>query len=174
MIPIEELAGVVEVLGVTNEDELYAIFKELTFFKKCGVPSRKEVKELIRHAIKEHWIEAVHESKIIVGPCAFREVPDDLSEVIDILEIDIDRKIDWDKVSSVKTAELKSEVEALSKKIYGGRGKITSKKKITELESEYHRLMQLYYDFDFWLPIDLATAKEELRRLSKELESLKI
>ena len=173
MIPIEELAGVVEVLGVTNEDELYAIFKELTFFKKCTVPSRKKVKELIEHAIKEHWIEAVHGSEIIVGPCAFTEVPDDLSEVIDILEIDIDRKIDWNKVSSVKTAELKNEVEALSKKIDGLGGKITSKKQITELESEYHRLMQLYYDFDFWLPTDLAMAKEELRRLSKELESLK-
>jgi hypothetical protein len=173
MIPVEELAGVVEVLGVTNEDELYSIFKELTFFRKCKIPSRKNVKELIDHAIKEHWIEAVHGSGIIVGPCAFTEVPDDLSEVIDILEIDTDRKIDWNKVSSVKTTELKSEVEALSKKMDRLRGKITSKKQITELENEYNRLMQLYYDFEFWLPIDLAMAKEELRRLSKEMESLK-
>ncbi|NYT00512.1 MAG: hypothetical protein GKB99_02155 [Methanocellales archaeon] len=173
MIPIEELAGVVEVLGVTNEDELYAIFKELTFFRRCKVPSRKNVKELIGHAIKEHWIEAVNGSGIIVGPCAFTEVPDDLSEVIDILKIDINRKIDWNKVSSVKTGELKSDFEDLSKKIYGLKGKITSKKQIIELENDYNRLMQLYYDFDFWLPVNLALAKEELRSLSKELESLR-
>ncbi len=173
MISIEELAGVVEVLGITNEDELYAIFKELTFGRKCKAPSRKNIKELINHAIKEHWIEAVHGSEIIVGPCAFTEVPDDLSEVIDILEIDVDRKIDWNKVSSVKKSELKNEVDALSKKIVGLKDKRTSKKQITELKNEYHRLMQLYYDFDFWLPTDLAMTKEELRRLNKELESLK-
>ncbi len=104
MITIEELAGVVEVLGITNEDEVYAIFKELTFFRKYKVPSRKKVKEVIMCAIKEHWIEVVHGSELIVGPCAFPEVPDDLSEVIDILEIDVNRKIDWDQVVSAKTA----------------------------------------------------------------------
>ncbi len=173
MISVEELAGVVDVLGITNEDELYAICKELIFSRECKIASRKKVKEVIRRAIKEHWIEAVHGSELIVGPCAFPEVPDDLSEVIDILEIDVNRNIAWDKVASAKISELKSEVETFSKMIDDWRGKKASKKQIIELESEYQRLMGLCYDFEFWLTIDLTMAKEELRTLSQTLESLK-
>ncbi|MDD2777862.1 MAG: hypothetical protein PHS47_05570 [Methanocellales archaeon] len=174
MISIEELAGVVDVLGITNEDELYAIFKELIFSRKCKIPSRKKVKEVIRSAIKEHWIEAVHGSELIVGPCAFPEVPDDLSEVIDILKIDVNRKIEWDEVASAKIAELKSEVETFSKIIDDQGGREASKKQIIELESEYQHLMGLCYDFEFWLTTDFTMIKAELRTLSQKLESLKI
>ncbi|MDD2666057.1 MAG: hypothetical protein PHD13_00895 [Methanocellales archaeon] len=171
MISLEELAGVVEVLGITNEEELYAIFKELIFSREGRIPSRKKVKEVIGRAIKEHWIEAVHGSELIVGPCAFPEVPDDLSEVIDILEIDVNRKIEWD--ASAKIAELKSEVETFSKRIDAQMEREASKKQIIELKNEYQRLMGLCYDFEFWLTTDLTTIKAELRALSQKLESLK-
>ncbi|MBU2617954.1 MAG: hypothetical protein KKI07_04680 [Euryarchaeota archaeon] len=173
MITIEELAGVVEVLGFTNEDELYAIFKELAFLREHKAPPKNKIRELIKRAMKEHWIEVVHGTEFIVGPCAFPEVPDGLSEIIDVLEIDANRKIDWSEVASAKTAELKSEITALSKRIAALRRKRASKKRITELENEYQRLLELYYDFEFWLPCDLSRVREALSLVSKALESLK-
>lgn len=185
MITHEELAGIAEVLVVVMEKEWADIYRELAYLREEEPPASDEIMEAVEEAVCSGLLAALGKRELsceldgsrfyTVGPGAFPIVPEELSEVIDILRLGTSsRKIDWDMVAQVKVADIISRITALSgraDKLYGQR---PSRDKVGEIEQEYSDLLALLSDYEFWLPCDLDGARESLGRLSRKIEALKV
>ncbi|HIH45338.1 MAG TPA: hypothetical protein HA257_09820 [Candidatus Methanoperedenaceae archaeon] len=180
MLSEEEVAGVLEVLAAAGSDELFCIAIEIAGMRDEPVPERRAFESLLKKAVKDRIIEPVSAQEVkgcssekiyIPGPAAFPSVPDELSAVMDILRIK-KRKIDWKKVAPSRVNELSGEVDEFTSSIEGLAGGWLNKKKVSQLEKEYGRLMSTCSDFEFWIPADvygLKTVRAKLQRIKEEL-----
>lgn len=185
MVSKEELCGIIDAMGALTAEEIYLSAKEMSHIRRKGdVPlTLPEIKSSCEEAEKENlivavsWeeVEGMEESDIsyyISGPNAFPEVPFELSEVIDILEL-TKRKVDLSKVSVRISRNLHRRIKNLENKIDSvSKGKI-HESDMENLEYRYSDILNQYYDYDFWLPGEISPIEDELKELSNRIEALK-
>ncbi len=183
MVSKEELCGIVDALGALTAEEIYSVTKEL-YLLRGNVPlTLPSIKNLCVEAEKEHLIAVVSWGEIegldkdelsyyISGPNAFPEVPFDLSEVIDILEM-TKREVDLGRVSGRFSKNLHKRIKNLDDKINSVNEGRFHPKDLENLEHRYSDILNQYYDYSFWLPGDMSDIGAEIQELSNRIESLK-
>ena len=182
MITKDELAGIIDVLGAATIGEIQLIVQELAEIRRLEEVSPADVEQLCESALGEHLIETVSSEEVegadsdeiyyIPGPNAFPDIPYELSEIIDILELS-KREVDMSKVAKSFSSRLKQRARKLNEKIDSFSGKSASDDDLTGLEKHYSDLLNLYYDFDFWLPGGMSDIEDKILGVSGRLEQLK-
>ena len=198
MLSKEGLCGIIDALGALTLDEIYHITKELSLLKGGIPPAMPTIKELCEEAEKEHHIVAVSAEEIagaeesktnsalwdsdegeddillyyISGPNAFPEVPFELSEVIDILELH-KRDVDLSSVAARLSKNLHRRIKNLESKIEVVSSAKVHVKDLENLELRYSDILNQYYDYSFWLGDDMPGLEDEIQELSSRIESLK-
>lgn len=183
MLSKEELCGIIDVLGALSIGEIYSVASEL-YLLRGNIPlTLPSIKNICDEAEKEHllaivsWeeIEGLDENELsyyISGPNAFPEVPFDLSEVIDILEME-KREVDFSRVVSRFSKNLHKRIKNLEEKIDSvNKGKFNPHD-LEKLEHRYSDILNQFYDYSFWLPGDMSGIEAEIQELSNRLETLK-
>lgn len=191
MITKDELSGIIDALGALSEKEVCSVAQEISFIRKEGL-SPDIVTQMCREALDEHLLELISPVEIrpaaaegtvpdgstgeltyyIPGPNAFPDVPYELSEAIDILMI-TKREVDWEKVSTRFSASLTAQAMQIAEDISSLAGSRLSEKELSGLAGRYSDLLNLYYDYDSWLPGGMGDLEDELQELSRRLEELK-
>ena len=115
---------------------------------------------------------ASNEVYYISGPNAFPDIPFELSEIFDILELS-KREVDMGKVAKSISSRLKQRTKKFNDKIDSFFDESVSDGDIIRLEKYYSDLLNLYYDYDFWLPGEMLDVKDRILNLSGRLEQLK-
>jgi hypothetical protein len=198
MLRNEELCGIIDALGALTLDEIYNVTKELSLLKGIVAPPMPSIKNICAEAEKEHLIVAVSEEEVtgtvgggtsivlqdsdegedgilmyyISGPNAFPEVPFELSEVIDILELK-KREVNLSSVASRLNRNLHRRIKNLESKIESVSSSKVHEKDLENLEYRYSDILNQYYDYTFWLPDDMPDIEDEIQELSLRIESLK-
>ncbi|MBP1909440.1 DUF7109 family protein [Methanolobus bombayensis] len=197
MLSKEELCGIIDALGALTLDEIYHVTKELSLLKGGIPPSMLSIKDICSESEKEHLIVAVSREEVtgpscegastvsqnsdeenstlmyyISGPNAFPEVPFELSEVIDILELK-KREVDLSSVASRLNRNLHRRIKNLENKISSVSSAKLHEKDLENLEYRYSDILNQYYDYTFWLPDDMSDLEDEIQELSSRIESLK-
>ncbi|WP_321420622.1 hypothetical protein [uncultured Methanomethylovorans sp.] len=179
MISAAELTGITYVLGAITFEEICAVDKEISELRD-STHETNALHELCIEATKEHLIESVSAEEIsgtktdeniyfITGPNAFPEIPTELSQVIDILKLSV-RKVDMNIIAIKLLQNFEKRMHDLEMGISSiGSGSAEIKK----LESHYSDLLNLYYDYDSWLPGRFTAVADQLMELSKKIEYLK-
>jgi predicted nucleic acid-binding Zn-ribbon protein len=108
----------------------------------------------------------------ISGPNAFPEVPFELSEVIDILELH-KREVDLSSVAARLSKNLHRRIKSLENKIDSVSSTKVHEKDLENLELRYSDILNQYYDYTFWLSDDMPGIEDEIQELSSRIESLK-
>lgn len=179
MISAAELTGIVYVLGALTFEEICAVEKEISELRASDQDTGS-LKELCIKAVKEHLLESVSAEDVsekatnddayfITGPNAFPEIPPELSQVIDILKLPV-RKVDMDTISIKLLRKFQQKIHRLDMKTEEIE---TDRKEIKKLESKYSDLLNLYYDYDSWLPGKFDSVAANLMEISKKIECLK-
>jgi len=179
MISSAELTGIIYVLGALTFEEICAVEKEISELRASDHDTGS-LNELCIKAVKEHLLESVSaddvsvtedndNSYFITGPNAFPEIPPELSQVIDILKIPV-RKVDMDTIAIKLLKNFHQKIHRLDVKIENIE---SDSKDIKKLESKYSDLLNLYYDYDSWLPGKFGALAANLMEISKKLECLK-
>ncbi len=182
MIKKDELAGIIDVLGAATIEDIRLIVQELAEIRRLEEVSPADVEQLCESALGEHLIETVSSEEVegadsdeiyyIPGPNAFPDIPYELSEIIDILELS-KREVDMSKVAKSFSSRLKQRAKRLNEKIDSFSGESANTADITRLEKRYSDLLNLYYDFDFWLPGGILNIEDKILGVSERLEQLK-
>jgi hypothetical protein len=197
MLTNEELCGIIDALGALSFNEIYHITKELSLLKGAIPPAMPSVKELCVEAEKEHLIVAVSAEEItgaeenrtnsasqgsecedsillyyISGPNAFPEVPFELSEVIDILELQ-KREVDLSSVAARLSKNLHRRIKNLENKIDSVSSTKVHEEDLKNLELRYSDILNQYYDYTFWISEDMPGIEDEIQELSSRIEGLK-
>ncbi len=182
MITKDELAGIIDALGAATIGEINLIVQELAEIRRLGVVSPADVEQLCESALGEHLIEIVSSGEVvgsdpdevyyISGPNAFPDIPFEFSEIIDILELS-KREVDMSKVAKSFSSRLKQRAKRLNEKIDSFYGESANTADIPRLEKRYSDLLNLYYDFDSWLPGGISDIEEKVLGVSERLEQLK-
>ncbi len=182
MITKDELAGIIDVLGAATIGEIHLIVQELVEIRRLEVVDLEDLEQLCESALDEHLIETVSSEEVegagsdevyyISGPNAFPDIPFELSEIIDILELS-KREVDMSKVAKSLSSRLKQRAKRLNEKIDSFYGESTNAADISRLEKRYSDLLNLYYDFDFWLPEGMSDIEDKILGVSEQLEQLK-
>jgi hypothetical protein len=179
MISAAEITGITYVLGAVTFEEICAVDKEISELRD-STHETSALHELCIEAADEHLIEPVSAEEIpgtktdeniyfITGPNAFPEIPTELSQVIDILKLSV-RKVDMDVIAMKLLQNFEKRMHDLEMGISSvGSGSTGIKK----LESHYSDLLNLYYDYDSWLPGRFRAVADHLMELSKKIEHLK-
>ncbi|WP_292466733.1 hypothetical protein [Methanolobus sp.] len=183
MLSKEELCGVIDAIGALTVGEIYSVAKEMSLLRGDVPRSMPEIKNICDDSENENlivavsWdeVEGMEESDLayyIAGPNAFPEVPFELSEVIDILEL-TKREVDLTKVSGRISRNLHRRIKNLDNKIDSvNKGKV-HEKDLENLEHRYSDILNQYYDYSFWLPENISAIEDEIKELSSRIESLK-
>jgi hypothetical protein len=180
MLTLEELSGIVEVMVVLSEEEIMEIATELAFMRDEEVPELDDLTDLIMSALKTHWLESIPQTALcysqngswfyIAGPASFGTVPPEMSEIMDVFELSGCRSFDWELISSDIIATMSNKVERLKSIVEDvADGAVILEK----AEVEYSELLNMYYDYDFWLPDGLLDIGERLETISVRLRELK-
>ncbi|MGP8319481.1 MAG: DUF7109 family protein [Methanosarcinaceae archaeon] len=182
MITKDELAGIVDALGAATMQEIHLIVQELAEIRRDGTVDPEDLRQLCESALSEHLIEIISSVEVenaglndtyyIPGPSAFLDIPFEFSEIIDILELSV-REVNMSKVTKMFSARLKQRAKRLNEKIGSFSGESVSDADITRLEKRYSDLLNLYYDFDFWLPGGISNIEDKILGVSERLEHLK-
>ncbi|NIA03030.1 MAG: hypothetical protein GWP12_00605 [Nitrospirae bacterium] len=180
MLTLEELSGIVEVMVVISQEEIFEIAQELAYMRDEKIPDMDEIRKLVKSALSAHWLESISitavcdvlggEKHYIAGPASFGSVPTEFSEIMEIFEFDGCRSFDWDMVASdiIKTMSRRvSKLESFLEDVENGYVVIE------KAEIEYGDLFNLYYDFNFWLPDGLPGIGISLEKISQGLSELK-
>ncbi|WP_406657996.1 hypothetical protein V7O62_05425 [Methanolobus sp. ZRKC2] len=179
----EELCGIIDALGALSVEEICLVSKELSLLRNITPLTFHSVKDLCADAEKEHLIAAVSWEEIenlemdeisyyILGPNAFPEIPFELSEVIDILQIE-EREVDLSKVASRFSRNLHKRIKNLEIKVDSIDQAKVNPKDLENLEQRYSDILNQYYDYSFWLPGDMSDIEAEIQVLSSRIEALK-
>jgi hypothetical protein len=143
---------------------------------------------MCKKALDEHLLEAIGPDEVtytcsegsrpdgrnyyIPGPNAFPDIPFELSEAIDILVM-AKREVDLERVSKsfsanlhTQAAELDGDISSLSRDGINEAG-------LSALAERYSDILNLYYDYDSWLPGGMDGIEDELQGLSRKLEQLR-
>jgi len=191
MITKDELSGIIDALGALSEEEVCSVAQEISFIRKEDF-SPDIIVQMCREALDEHLLELIGPAEIrptatekaapdggtggpacyIPGPNAFPDVPFELSEAIDILMI-TKKEVDWEKVSSRFSANLHAKAMQMSEDISSLSGGRPGEKELSCLSERYSNLLNLYYDYDSWLPDGMGDIENELQDLSRKLEDLR-
>jgi hypothetical protein len=180
MLTTEELSGIVEVLVVVSEEEIIDIAQELAYLRDDETPDLEDLSQLIRSAIKIHWLEPIQSTAVfnsprssmlyIAGPASFGTVPPELSEIMDTIEFEGCRSFDWDKVTSNIIPDMSCKLDRLEALVEDAAdGTVV----IEKAETEYSELFNLYYDYDFWLPGGIPGIGGRLEDISQRLKEIK-
>ena len=182
MITKDELAGIIDVLGAATVEEIHLIVQELAEIRRLDAVDPADIEQLYESALDEHLIEIVSSEEVegadsdeayyISGPNAFPDIPFELSEIIDILELS-KREVNMNKVAKSFSSRLKQRAKRLNEKIDSFSGETTNVADISKLEKRYSDLLNLYYDFDFWLPGGMSDIENKILDVSGRLEQLK-
>lgn len=200
MITKDELAGIIDVVGAATIEEIHLIVQELAEIRRLEAVSSDYVKRLCESALGEHLIETISSEEVtgvdvsggtggvkggctgaciasnevyyISGPNAFPDIPFELSEIFDILELS-KREVDMGKVAKSISSRLKQRTKKFNDKIDSFFDESASDGDIRRLEKCYSDLLNLYYDYDFWLPGEMLDVKDRILNLSGRLEQLK-
>lgn len=181
MISIDEITGIVSVMGAVTFEELYKITKEIIEFRTTSDSSYADyLSQLCSKAIEMHLLEYVDADDVsdesnnckyyIVGPNAFPDIPTELSEVIDILQI-APRNVDMNSIERKLQKKIKYKITLLKKEI-----RKTEKPNIEDIkkiEKKYGELLNLYYDYDSWRQNKFKNIAQQLAEISKDIEVLK-
>jgi hypothetical protein len=184
MLTKEELSGIVDAMGALTLVEIQSVVKELYFTRKEDYPSDEYVAELCNESTAEHILETISSEEVtdvaqsddlyyIAGSNAFPDIPFELSEVIDALELS-KREVDFSRVTKHFCMSMKKRVGHLEDKIELLHGMRVDASELSKLEHKYSALLNLYYDFDFWLPDGMSVVDADLQSLSKKLEHLRL
>ncbi|MDP2217713.1 MAG: hypothetical protein Q8J68_10545 [Methanolobus sp.] len=187
MITNEELAGIIDALGALREDEICAIAEEISFLRKEDF-SAETITEMCRKALDEHLIEIISSDEVkgadsaashpggknyyIPGPNAFPDIPFELSEAIDILMMS-KREVDLERVSKSFSADLHKQAMELGGDIRSFSETRISEAGLSALSERYGDILNLYCDYDSWLPGGMDGIEDELQELSRKLEQLR-
>ncbi|MEZ5335414.1 MAG: hypothetical protein R2741_09335 [Methanolobus sp.] len=183
MVSKEEICGIIDATGALNIEELYLAAKELAHLRNENPVLMPELKNICQGAEKEDLIVAVSWEEVegmeendsdyyISGPNAFPDVPFELSEVIDILEL-TKREVDLSKVSVRVGRNLHRRIKNLEKKIESVSKEKIHEKDLENLEYRYSDILNQYYDYSFWLQDDISHVEDEIKELSSRIEALK-
>lgn len=183
MLSKEELCGIIDALGALSIGEIYSVANELYLLRGSVPLTLPSIKNICEKAEKEHllaivsWeeIEGLDEndhSYYISGPNAFPEVPFDLSEVIDILEME-KREVDFSRVASRFSKSLHKRIKNLDEKIDSVNKDEFHPHDLENLEHRYSDILNQFYDYSFWLPDDMSGIEVEIQALSNRIEALK-
>ncbi|MBN2111202.1 MAG: hypothetical protein JW705_08995 [Methanosarcinaceae archaeon] len=179
----EELCGIIDALGALNIEEIYSVSSELSLLRGSDPLSFQELKDICAEAEKEHLVAAVSWEEVeglekddhayyIPGPNAFPEVPFELSEVIDILQM-AERNVDLSKVAARFRRNLHRRIKNLENRIVSIDRTKPDPKDLANLEHRYSDILNQYYDHSFWLEGDMSDLGEEIRLLSERIGSLR-
>lgn len=179
MISAAELTGIVYVLGAVTFEEICAVDQEIAELRG-SVYGTSSMQELCTEAVQDHLLESVAAEDVcgaeadgttyfIAGPNAFPEIPPELSQIIDILNLSM-RKVDMGIIATKLLQNFRKRIHRLEIKIGSIEG---NNEEIQKLESQYSDLFNLYYDYDSWLPGRFEAAAERLMEISKKIEHLK-
>ncbi|MCL7474785.1 MAG: hypothetical protein M8352_01925 [ANME-2 cluster archaeon] len=180
MLCVEELCGIVEVMGVASDGEIIEVVQELAYMRDEDMPVPDDLQDLLKSALRSHWLETIPRTAVcngpkgelffIAGPAAFGMVPAELSEIMDIIEFEGCRSIDWEIVASNITSNLSRLVERLEIMVEDAAdGAVT----LDTAEALYSNLFNMYYDYDFWLPDGLPGIGIALEKVSSRLNTFK-
>ncbi len=183
MLTKEELSGIVDALGALTLDEVQSVVKELYFMKKEDPPSSECIEDACIQSVDEHVLEVVSSEEVkdavqsedmyyISGPNAFPDIPFELSEVIDALELS-KREVDLSRVSKRFCVNMRKRVKHLDEKVDSFNDVRIDASEFSKIESRYSTLLNLYYDFDFWLPDAMSAVDDDLQLVSKKIEQLR-
>lgn len=180
MLSMEEMAGIAEVMVVMSEEEIVEIAHELAFIRNEMGPGADDIRRLIHHALKKHWLEVVQHDALcsrirgskfyIAGPASFGIVPSEMSEILEIIEFEGGRSFDWDIVACKVSSNLTGEIKHLEELANNAADGLIS---LAEAEKHYSELLNLFYDYDFWLPAGLPGIGAGLENISMKLSILK-
>lgn len=179
----EELCGIIDALGALNIEELCSISKELSLLRDGITLSGVSIKNMCDEAEKEHLVAVVsweevsgleedEHSYYIPGPNAFPEVPFELSEVIDILQMS-EREVDLSKAADRFHRNLYKRIKNLESKIDSLEQEKARSEDLEGLEEWYSDILNQYYDYNFWLQDDMSDLESEISILSERIEALK-
>lgn len=182
----EELCGIIDALGALNIEELYSISKELSLLRDNVTLSESSIRDMCDEAEKEHLVAVVsweevagleedENSYYIPGPNAFPEVPFELSEVIDILQMS-KREVDLSKAADRFHLTLHKRIKHLESKIDSleqEKARPEDLEGLEDLEEWYSDILNQYYDYSFWLQDDMSDLESEISTLSERIEALK-
>lgn len=179
MISAAELTGITYVLGAVTFEEICVIDKEISELRDSSHETNP-LHGLCIEAAGEHLIEPVSAEEIsgtkddeniyfITGPNAFPEIPAELSQIIDILKLSV-RKVDMDIIAMKLLQNFEKRMHDLELGISSIRSDSAGIKKV---ESHYSDLLNLYHDYDSWLPGRFTAVADHLMELSKKIEHLK-
>lgn len=184
MFTEEEIVGIVDVLGAATRDEITEVVREIEFLDEDKPTSAENIEKLCSKAKSRHWLETISIEEIkgleispekreseyfILGPDAFPEYPLKLSEVLDILKLE-KRELDRDKLIRKFARRLKMRITQLSNRI----NEIPDDSEtLNKLDQQYSDLLNLFYDYDSWIPDAFSKFEDEVLNLGDKLESLK-
>ncbi len=195
MLSKEEFCGIIDALGALTVEEIYSAAKELSLLREDTPLSMPSIKKICEEAEKEKLVVAVSMEEIgesreiidsneiedvedaellfyISGPNAFPEVPFELSEVIDILQLD-KRDIDLSRVAVRLSRNLHRRIKNLDRKIDSFEKERVHEKDLENIEFRYSDILNQYYDYSFWLEDDMSLIEDEIQKLSERIEVLK-
>ena len=182
MITKDELAGIIDVLGAATIEEIHLILQELAEIRRLEDVTPDHVEQLCESALGEHLIETVSSDEVedgvldevyyISGPNAFPDIPYELSEIFDILELS-KREVDMSKVAKSFSSRLIQRARRLNESIDSLSGELVSDDDFARLEKRYRDLLNLYYDYNFWLPGGMSDIEDKILGVSGRLEQLK-
>jgi hypothetical protein len=184
MLTKEELSGIVDAMGALTLVEIQSVVKELYFSRKEESPSDESVEQLCNESTAEHILETISSEEVtdvahnddlyyIAGSNAFPDIPFELSEVIDALELS-KREVDFSRVTTYFCMSMKKRVGHFEEKIDLLHDMKVDASELSKLENKYSTLLNLYYDFDFWLPDGMSAVDVDLQSVSKKLEQLRL
>ncbi|RXG34038.1 hypothetical protein [Methanohalophilus sp. WG1-DM] len=183
MISIEELSGIIDVLGAATVHEITCTAQEITYSRDDEPPTEEDILKMCEKACSRHFLETVTCEEIIgventdgaeyfiLGPDAFPEYPQELSDALDLLGYE-KKELDMGKVATRFKRRLKMRATHLENLI--NEVQIPAEPEyIQELEQKYMDLVNIYYDFDTWVPDALTEIEENIFSLSARIEELK-
>lgn len=180
MLCVEELCGIVEVMAVASESEILEVVRELAYMRNEAMPEPDDLQDLITSALRSHWLETVPRTAVcngpdgelfyIAGPAAFGMVPSELHEIMEIVEFEGCRSIDWEVVASGIMSSMSRQVERLEIMVEDAADGEVS---LDTAEILYSELFNRYYDYDFWLPDGLPGIGIALEKISSRLCAIK-
>jgi hypothetical protein len=180
MVTEEDIAGIVDVLGAATLAEITAVVREIEFMEGETPTPAEEVEKTCERAKTRHWLESIGTGEImgmepddaeyfIPGPDAFPGYAPKLSEVLDILGLE-KREPDRERVIRKFSRRLKMRVTWLSNRIGEQPADSETLKKLGE---HYDDLLNLFYDYDSWIPGAFSALEEEVLALGSRLENLR-
>ncbi|MDK2893177.1 hypothetical protein [Methanohalophilus sp.] len=185
MISEKEIAGIIDALGAVTLGEIKEIVHEIEFLNEDTNTPSEEIERLCAKAKSKHWAEIITHKEIegispedlqnpdeeyfILGADAFPEYPPKLSEALDILKLH-KRELDREKIIHRFARRLKMKIKHLSNKINESQ---KDGKALKKLDKQYSDLLNLYYDYDSWIPEAFSELEDDVLKLAEKLESLK-